>query len=145
MAKSWTEIEGALKAQRTGMRILLQHSGVAMVKFRYKGEFISAELLDGKGAAIELTSPCHAGHLREIAAAQLSANPGGQDLWQRSAGVLEWILDGDTTIAWRNHPGSDHDLVMGEDLRELTTSAANDANDADGACDTEAERPRMMA
>lgn len=140
MAKSWQEIERALKGQRTGMRILLKHDGVAMVKFRYKGENVCAELLDAAGNPVRDVAPKEADNLRHIAASQLDANPGGAALWHRSAGVLEWLVDGDVTISSRNYSGSDHDLVMGEDLRELARQASSPAEDQP---EPEAERPRM--
>ena len=141
--KPWSEIDRALRGQRTGMRILLQRSGVAMVKFRYKGEYISVELLDASGRpCAEVSAAAQALNLRHIAAAQLSANPGGAALWHRSAGVLEWILDGDITLAQRNYPGSDHDLEMGEDLRELAGMSGSPTDDQP---EPEAERPRMYA
>lgn len=142
MAKTWQEIERSLKGQRTGMRLLLKHDGVAMVKYRYKCEFICAELLDAAGNPVRDVTPTEADNLRHIAASQLSANPGGAELWQRSAGVLEWMVDGDVTIARRNYPGSEHDLVMGEDLRELSEPASSPAQDQP---EPEAERPRMYA
>ena len=142
MAKSWQEIERALKGQRTGMRLLLKHDGVAMVKFRYKGENICAELLDSAGNPIRDVASTEADNLRHIAASQLDANPGGAELWHRSAGVLEWLVDGDVAISRRNYPGSDHDLVMGEDLRELAREASGPAEDQP---EPEAERPRMYA
>ncbi len=86
MAKSWSDIQGALKGQRAGMRLLLKHNGVSLVKFRYKGEYISAELLDAAGKAVREIAPKDADNLRHIADSQLSANPGGAELWQRSAG-----------------------------------------------------------
>lgn len=142
MAKSWQEIERALKSQRAGIRLLLQHEGVAMVKFRYKGENICAELLDTAGHPVRDVAPKEADNLRHIAASRLDANPGGAELWHRSAGVLEWLVTGDVTLAHRNYPGSDHDLVMGEDLRELARQASSPAEDQS---EPEAERPRMHA
>jgi hypothetical protein len=141
MPKSWAETDRALKGQRAGIRMLLQSAGVAMVKYRYQGQFICAELLDGAGKLWGDVPAQHADNLRHIAASQLSANPGGVELWQRSAGVLEWILNGDITISFRNYPGSDHDLVMGQDLRELA-SAVVEQHRAD---ESEAERPRVFA
>jgi hypothetical protein len=140
MPKSWAEAERALKGQRAGIRMLLQSAGVAMVKYRYRGELICAELLDGAGKRWGDVPAQQAGNLHHIAASQLSANSGGAELWQRSAGVLEWILGGDVTISFRNYPGSEHDLVMGEDLRQL--AAAHDTTDA---LPEEVERPRMAA
>lgn len=142
MAKPWKEIQNALKGQRTGMRLLLKHDGVSMVKFRYKGEHISAELLDAAGNPVREIAQKEAENLRHIAASQLTANPGGAELWHRSAGVMEWLVDGDVTIARRNYPGSKHDLVMGEDLRELTGRATSSSEDQP---EPEAERPRMYA
>jgi hypothetical protein len=131
-----------MKGQRTGMRMLLQRAGVATVKFRYQGEFISAEILDAAGGPCAAPDAQHAGNLRHIAVAQLDANPGGPELWHRSAGVLEWILDGDITLSQRNYPGSDHDLKMGQDLREV---AGMTVSPAEGQPESEAERPRMYA
>lgn len=142
MAKSWQEIERGLKGQRAGQRILLQRAGIAMVKFRYKGEHISAELLDAASIPMGEVTASQADNLRHIAASQLDANPGGAALWHRSAGVLEWLVDGDVTISRRNYPGSDHDLVMGEDLRELASRASSPEEDQP---EPEAERPRMFA
>lgn len=140
--KSWVETERLLKGQRTGQRMLLQRAGVAIVKFRYKGDHISAELLDAAGNPVREITPKEADNLRHIAASQLNANPGGAELWHRSAGVMEWLVDGDVTIARRNYPGSEHDLVMGEDLREVAARASNLAEDQS---EPEAERPRMYA
>ena len=142
MAKSWQEVQHGLKGQRAGMRLMFKHDGVAMVKFRYKGEYVSAELLNAAGDPVREITPKEADNLRHIATSQLSANPGGADLWQRCAGVLEWLVDGDVTIAHRNFPGSVHDLVMGEDLRELAARASIPAEDQP---EPEAERPRMYA
>ena len=125
-----------------GLRILMQRGGIAMVKYSYKGEYISAELLDSAGQPCATPGQKHADNLRHIAVSQLDANPGGPDLWRRSAGVLEWILDGDVTISRRNYPGSDHGLVMGEDLREL---AARGPSFAEDQLEPEVERPRMYA
>jgi len=143
MSKSWAETERALKGQRAGIRMLLQSAGVAMVKYRYQGEFICAELLDGAGQPWGDVPAQHADNLRHIAASQLSANPGGVELWQRSAGVLEWILNGDITISFRNYPGSHHDLVMGQDLRDLAGAVVEHIEHRADEC--EAERPRMFA
>lgn len=74
MAKSWQEIERGLKGQRAGQRILLQRAGIAMVKFRYKGEHISAELLDATGIPMGGVTASQADNLRHIAASQLDAN-----------------------------------------------------------------------
>jgi len=142
VAKSWQEIERGLKGQRAGLRILMQRAGIAMVKYSYKGEYISAELRDAADQPCATPGQKHADNLRHIAVAQLDANPGGPELWRRSAGVLEWILDGDVTISLRNYPGSDHGLVMGEDLRELARQASSPAEDQP---EPEAERPRIYA
>lgn len=142
MAKPWQEIDRALKGQRAGLRILMQRGGIAMVRYSYKGEYISAELLDSAGQPCATPGQKHADNLRHIAVSQLDANPGGPELWRRSAGTLEWILDGDVMLSCRNYPGSDHGLVMGEDLRELARAAAETAEEQ---TDAEAERPRMYA
>ncbi|CAN7769681.1 hypothetical protein LJR290_007459 [Variovorax sp. LjRoot290] len=141
MAKSWQEIDRALKGQRAGLRILMQRGGIAMVKYRYIGEYISAELLDAAGKPCATPGQKYADNLRHIAVSQLDANPGGAELWQRSAGTLEWILDGDVTISRRNYPGSDHDLVIGQDLRELAACPSPEEDQPEA----EAERPRMYA
>jgi len=140
MPKSWQMIDRALKGQRAGMRILLQHAGVATVKYRYQGEYISADLLDAAGRPRGGVTAQQADSLRHIAVSQLNANPGGAELWRRSAGTLEWILSGDVTISRRNYPGSDHDLEMGRDLRDVAGLGTDPAEDQ-----TEAERPRMYA
>lgn len=45
------------------------------------------------------------------------------------------------TISRRNYPGSDHDLVIGQDLRELAACPSPEEDQPEA----EAERPRMYA
>lgn len=120
MLDTTNPIAQKLKSQRAGMLRLMRSFGVSIVKYRYKGECVSAELLDAGGKPCMEILPQHADSLRHIATSQLDANPGGPDLWRHAAGTLEWILRADITLAQRNFPGSDHDLEgMGQDLRDV--------------------------
>lgn len=130
-----------LKGQRGGMLRLMQSLGVSVVKYRYKGEFVTAELLDAARKPCMEVQPQHADSLRHIATSQLDANPGGPALWRRSAGTLEWILSADITLAQRNFPGSDHDLeAMGQDLRHV----AGEQADSHGEPESEQGHPAMV-
>lgn len=144
MPEAEISIDLRIKGQRAGMRRLLQLSGVAVVKYRYKGEYVTAELLDATGAPCMDVLPQHADALRQVAVSQLDANPGGPVLWRRSAGTLEWILSEDFTLSLRNHPGSNHDLeAMGADLRSVALAGpgANPTPLADTTA--ESESPAM--
>lgn len=142
MHETVNPITERLKNQRAGMLRLMQSLGVAVVKFRYKGELVSAELLDATRRPCMEVQRQHAESLRHIATSQLDANPGGPDLWRRSAGTLEWILGADITLAQRNSPGSNHDLeAMGLDLRHV----AGSLSDSQVECEAEQDRPAMVA